>query len=272
MGSTPRREEGVKATVKERGLTAAFVDGFKGTAISDKTGKLDVEAVQDDHYEITEEESFIQNALNGLDQRHAAEMEILQRRMEELQRHCMKENLGVDLVSTSFGQQQVQQHQQNSQQLQSTGQREAQQQQIPQQQLLQQLNSLIISPPPGHTSRNGQGGAPTTSPLQVPQPVSARHAYMATGTQPQFVTINGQQLQVVCGLQGQQILAVQDGPGQPQQYFSLPPDQIQQLSVPGPQWFVPGRFPPRSVEQEGSKSPFGSTRFYRSAGKIYFPA
>ena len=74
---------------------------------------------------------------------------------------------------------------------------------------------------------------------------------MATGTQPQFVTINGQQLQVSCGLQGQQILAVQDGPGQPQQYFSLPPDQMQQLIIHRPQSFVPARFPPRPAEQEG---------------------
>ena len=89
---------------------------------------------------------------------------------------------------------------------------------------------------------------------QVPQPVSARYAYMATGTQPQFVTINGQQLQVSCGLQGQQILAVQDGPGQPQQYFSLPPDQMQQLIIHRPQSFVPARFPPRPAEQEGRET------------------
>ena len=235
--------------------------------------------------------------------RHAAEMEILQRRMEELQRHYMKEkeNLRVDLVSTLFSarkmvhqqqemaamaqagvqevedpnaspqliqlqqqkqmiqqqinehmrqQQQVQQHQQNFQQLQSTGQRDVQQQQLLQQQLQQQLNSLMFSPPPGHTSRNSQG-VPTTSPQQVLQPVPARYAYMPTGTQPQFVTINGQQLQVVGGLQGQQIMALQGGPGQPQQYFSLPPDQIQQLSIPRPQSFVPARFSPRPVEQEG---------------------
>ena len=69
-----------------------------------KEPTLDVESVEDDHNKITEEESFIQNALNGLDQRHAAEMEILQSRMEELQRHYMKEkeNLRLDLVSTLF--------------------------------------------------------------------------------------------------------------------------------------------------------------------------
>jgi len=69
-----------------------------------KEPPLDVESVEDDHNEITEEESMIQNALGRLDQRHAAEMEILQRRMEELQRHYMKEkeNLRVDLVSTLF--------------------------------------------------------------------------------------------------------------------------------------------------------------------------
>merc|ERR1719449_548194 len=59
-------------------------------------------------------------------------------------------------------QQQVQQHQQNLQQLQSAGQRDVQQQQ-----LQQQLNSLMFSPPPGHTSRNSQGGIPTTSPQQL---------------------------------------------------------------------------------------------------------
>ena len=148
-------------------------------------------------------------------------------------------------------QQQAQQHQQNFQQLQSTGQRDAQEQQLLQQQIQQQLNSLMFSPPPGHTSRNSQGGVPTTSPQQVPQPVPARYAYMPTVTQPQFVTISGQQLQVACGLQGQQILAVQGGPGQPQQYFSLPPDQIQQPSIPRPQSFVPARFSPRPVGQEG---------------------
>merc|ERR1712142_237132 len=268
-----------------------------------KEPPLDVESVEDDHNEITEEESFIQNALNRLDQRHAAEMEILQRRMEELQRHYMKEkeNLRVDLVSTLFSarkmahqqqemaamaqagvqevedanaspqliqlqqqkqiiqqqinehmrqQQQVQQHQQNLQQLQSAGQRDVQQQQILQQQLQQQLNSLMFSPPPGHTSRNSQGGVPTTSPQQVLQPVPARYAYVPSGSQPQFVTINGQQLQVVGGLPGQQIVALQSAPGQPQQYFSLPPEQIQQLSIPRPQSFVPARFSPRQVEQE----------------------
>jgi len=280
-------------------------------SLNDDVWRLDVESVEDDHNEITEEESFIQNALNRLDQRHAAEMEILQRRMEELQRHYMKEkeNLRVDLVSTLFSarkmvhqqqemaamaqagvqevedanaspqliqlqqqkqmiqqqinehmrqQQQVQQHQQNFQQLQSTGQRDVQQQQLLQQQLQQQLNSLMFSPPPGHTSRNSQGGVPTTSPQQVLQPVPARYAYMPTGTQPQFVTINGQQLQVVGGLQGQQLVAVQGGPGQPQQYFSLPPDQIQQLSIPRPQSFVPARFSPRPVEQEGREKDGGA--------------
>jgi hypothetical protein len=270
-----------------------------------KEPTLDVESVEDDHNEITEEESFIQNALNRLDQRHAAEMEILQRRMEELQRHYMKEkeNLRVDLVSTLFNarkmvhqqqemaamaqagvmeveeanaspqllqlqqqkqliqqqinehmrqQQQVQQHQQNFQQLQSAGQRDVQQQQLLQQQLQQQLNSLMFSPPPGHTSRGSQG-PPNTSPAQqVLQPVPARYAYVSNGNQPQLVTINGQQLQVVGGLHGQQIVALQGAPGQPQQFFSLPPDQqIQQLSIPRPQSFLPTRFSPRQVEQEG---------------------
>jgi len=266
-----------------------------------KEPTLDVESVEDDHNEITEEESFIQNALNRLDQRHAAEMEILQRRMEELQRHYMKEkeNLRVDLVSTLFNarkmvhqqqemaamaqsgahevedanaspqllqlqqqkqliqqqinehmrqQQQVQQHQQNFQQLQSAGQRDVQQQQLLHQQLQQQLNSLMFSPPPGHTSRSSQQGhsVPATSPgQQVLQPVPARYAYVNTGGQPQLVTINGQQLQVVGG---QQIVAVQGAPGQPQQYFSLPQDQIQQLTLPRPQSFVPTRFSPRHME------------------------
>ena len=68
------REEGVQVTMEERGPTMALIDRFKGTAISDKIGKLDVESVEDDHNETIEEESFIQNALNRLDQRHAAEM------------------------------------------------------------------------------------------------------------------------------------------------------------------------------------------------------
>ena len=53
---------------------------------------------------LLKKESFFQNALNRLDQRHAAEMGILQRRMEKLERHYMneKENLGVDLESTLF--------------------------------------------------------------------------------------------------------------------------------------------------------------------------
>ena len=224
-----------------------------------KEPTFDVESVEDDHNEITEEESFIQNALNRLDQRHVNEMEILQLRMEELQRHYTKEkeNLRVDLAFTLFNarkmvqqemaamaqagvmeveeanaspqllqlqqqkqliqqqinehmwqQQQVQQHQQNFQQLQSAGQRDVQQQQLlqqqlQQQQLHQQLNSLRFSPPPGHTSRGSQG-PPNTSPAQqVLQPVPARYAYVANGNQPQLVTINGQQLQVVGGLQGQ---------------------------------------------------------------------
>ena len=213
------REEGVQATMEEREFTMALVDGSKGTAISDKIGKLDVKSVEDDHNEIIEEESFNQNALNRIDQRHTAEMGILQRRTEELERHYMNVK--------------------------------EKQQQLLQQQLQQQLSSLMFSPPPGHTSRNSQGGVPTTSSQQVPQPAPARYAYMPTGTQPQFETINGQQLQVVCDLQGQQILAVQGGPGHPQQYFSLPPEQTQQLSIPRLQSFVPARFFPRPVEQEG---------------------
>ena len=161
--------------------------------------------------------------------------------MEEWQGHYTKEkeNLRVDLVATLLSarkmvhqqqmiqqqinehmrqQQKVQQHQQNFQQLQSTRQRDVQQQQ-----LQQQLNSLMYAPPPGHADGSGQGGVPTTSPQQVPQPVPVRYVYMPTGTQPQFVTINGQQLQVGGGLQGQQLVAVQGGPGQPQQYSSLPP-------------------------------------------------
>ena len=72
--------------------------------MGDKIDKLDGESVEDDHDETIEEESFFQNALNRLDQRHAAEMGILQRRMEKLERHYMneKENLGVDLESTLF--------------------------------------------------------------------------------------------------------------------------------------------------------------------------
>ena len=82
-----------------------FCPGPESTFRSEEPAKeptLDVESVEDDHNEITEEESFIQNALNRLDQRQAAETESLQRRMEELQRHYMKEkeNLRVDLVST----------------------------------------------------------------------------------------------------------------------------------------------------------------------------
>eukprot|EP00092_Neocalanus_flemingeri_P034746 GFUD01037814.1.p1 GENE.GFUD01037814.1~~GFUD01037814.1.p1 ORF type:complete len:3037 (-),score=859.26 GFUD01037814.1:171-7919(-) len=280
-----------------------------------KEPPLDVESVEDDHNEITEEESFIQNALNRLDQRHAAEMEILQRRMEELQRHYMKEkeNLRVDLVSTLFNarkmvqqqemaamaqagalqqeadeagvspqllqlqqqqqiiqqqinehmrqQQQVQQHQQNFNQLQSAGQRDVQQQQILQQQLQQQLNSLMFSPPPGHTSRSSQGhSVPPTSPgQQVLQPVPARYAYVSAGGQPQFLTINGQQLQVVGGLSGQQLVAAQGAPGQPQQFFSLTQEQMQQLTLPRPQSFVPARFSPRAMDQENRDQPVAGT-------------
>lgn len=149
-------------------------------------------------------------------------------------------------------QQQVQQQQQNFQQLQSAGQRDVQQQQLLHQQLQQQLNNLMFSPPPGHTSRSSQGhSVAATSPgQQVLQPVPARYAYVNTGGQPQLVTINGQQLQVVGGLSGQQIVAVQGVPGQPQQFFSLPQDQIQQLTIPRPQSFVPARFSPRNMDQE----------------------
>lgn len=275
-----------------------------------KEPQLDVESVEDDHNEITEEESFIQNALSRLDQRHAAEMEILQRRMEELQRHYMKEkeNLRVDLVSTLFNarkmvqqqemaamaqagaiqhdaddsglnpqlvqlqqqqqliqqqinelehlrqqqqQQQIQNPQQNFSQLQSTAVRDVQQQQLMHQQLQQQPSNMF-SPPPGHTSRNSQGhSGPSTSPgQQVLQPVPARYAYVSTGGQPQLLTINGQQLQVVGGLSGQQFVAVQGGPGQPQQFFSLTPDQMQQLNLPRPQSFVSARFSPRTIEHD----------------------
>ena len=60
--------------------------------------------MEEDHSEITEEESFIQNALTMLDHRHSSEMDMLQRKMEELQRHYMqeKETLRVDLVQTLF--------------------------------------------------------------------------------------------------------------------------------------------------------------------------
>jgi len=257
-----------------------------------KEPPLDVESVEDDHNEITEEESFIQNALNRLDQRHAAEMEILQRRMEELQRHYMKEkeNLRVDLVSTLLNARKVvhQQQQQdiNSAQqpvpvpeeasaspqlLQLQQQKELIQQQInehmrqqhqvqQQQQNFQQsatqqqptmqqpISGGMFSPPPGHQSRSSQ---PTSSPgQQVLQPVPARYAYVSTGGQPQLITINGQQLQVVGGLTGQQIVAVQGTSAVPQQFYSLTQDQVQQLAIPRPQSFAPTRFSPRTIEQE----------------------
>ena len=50
-------------------------------------------------------------------------------------------------------------------------------------------------------------------------------------------------------------MAGQGGPGQPQQYFSLPPEQIQQLIIPRPQSYVPARFSPRPAEQEGESVP-----------------
>ena len=122
-----------------------------------KEPTLDEEPVEDDYNEITEEESFILNALNRLDQRHANEMKILQRRMEEFQRHYMKEkeNLRVDLVSTLFSARKMVHQQQET----------------------------------------------------------AAMAQARVQEQKQMI----QQLQVVGGLQGQQLVAVQGGPGQPRQ-------------------------------------------------------
>ena len=93
--------------------------------------------MEEDHNEITEEESFIQSALSQLDLRcvvnayfvsvlpdfllvfvstlshfrHSSEMDMLQRKMEELQRHYMqeKETLRVDLVQTLFNTRKLQQ-------------------------------------------------------------------------------------------------------------------------------------------------------------------
>ena len=42
------RETGAQATMKERGLTMAVVDKFKGTAISDKIGKVRTKPVTRD--------------------------------------------------------------------------------------------------------------------------------------------------------------------------------------------------------------------------------
>ena len=122
-----------------------------------KEPTLDAECVEDDCNEITEEESFILNALNRLDQRHAEEMEMLQRRTEEFQRHYMKEkeNLRVDLVSTLLSARKMV-HQQHE---------------------------------------------------------TAAMAQDRVQEQKQMI----QQLQVVGGLQGQQLVAVQGGPGQPRQ-------------------------------------------------------
>jgi len=259
-----------------------------------KEPPLDVESVEDDHNEITEEESFIQNALNRLDQRHAAEMEILQRRMEELQRHYMKEkeNLRVDLVSTLLNarkvvhqqqqqdinsaqqpnvpvpeeasaspqllqlqqqkeliQQQINEHMRQQHQVQQQQQQNFQQSSTQQQPTMQQpISGGMFSPPPGHQSRSSH---PTSSPgQQVLQPVPARYAYVSTGGQPQLITINGQQLQVVGGLAGQQILTVQGSSAVPQQFYSLTQDQVQQLAIPRPQSFAPTRFSPRTIEQE----------------------
>jgi len=262
-------------------------------SLNDDLWRLDVESVEDDHNEITEEESFIQNALNRLDQRHAAEMEILQRRMEELQRHYMKEkeNLRVDLVSTLLNarkvvhqqqqqdinsaqqpnvpvpeeasaspqllqlqqqkeliQQQINEHMRQQHQVQQQ-QQNFQQSSTQQQPTMQQpISGGMFSPPPGHQSRSSH---PTSSPgQQVLQPVPARYAYVSTGGQPQLITINGQQLQVVGGLTGQQILAVQGSSAVPQQFYSLTQDQVQQLAIPRPQSFAPTRFSPRTIEQE----------------------
>ena len=82
-----------------------FRPGTESTVMPVEPAKeptLDEESVENDCNEITEEESFILNALNRLDQRHADETEMLQRRIEEFQRHYIKEkeNLRVDLVST----------------------------------------------------------------------------------------------------------------------------------------------------------------------------
>ena len=92
--------------------------------------------MEEDHNEITEEETFIQSALSQLDLRsvvnvpqfamllicfvssitfgffrHSSEMDMLQRKMEELQRHYMqeKETLRVDLVQTLFNTRKLQQ-------------------------------------------------------------------------------------------------------------------------------------------------------------------
>ena len=92
----------------------------------------------------------------------------------------------------------------------------------------------MFSPPPGHTSRGSQG-PPNTSPAQqVLQPVPARYAYVAHGNQPQLVTINGQQLQVVGGLSGQQTVALQGAPGQPQQEEHSITERLDSSSVSEP--------------------------------------
>ena len=200
--------------------------------------QLDIESVEEDHSEITEEESFIQNALTMLDHRHSSEMDMLQRKMEELQRHYMqeKETLRVDLVQTLFNARKLQEggHQGAVEGegeggglspaiLQLQQQQQFIQQQIQahlrQEQLQQQAPALaattVYSPSPtmslsaaGHLMQPVPARCVPSLPAVLTWP---RYPYL--GSQPQLVTLgNGQTVQLVQGVGGQVV-------AQPAQYM-----------------------------------------------------
>ena len=241
--------------------------------------------MEEDHSEITEEESFIQNALTMLDHRHSSEMDMLQRKMEELQRHYMqeKETLRVDLVQTLFNARKLQEggHQGALEGegeglspaiLQLQQQQQFIQQQIQahlrQEQLQQQAPALaattVYSPSP-NLSMSAAGHLMQPVPARCVTSTSAmltcrRYPYL--GSHPQLVTLgNGQTVQLVQGAGGQ-VVAQSAQYMLPQVTFTLlfplvlrplPALAQEQLLAPRPQAFAPPRLSPRQLEERGEE-------------------
>jgi hypothetical protein len=202
-------------------------------------------------------------------------MDMLQRKMEELQRQYMqeKETLRVDLVQTLFNARKLQQQEAEAEagvspaMLQLRQQQEHIQQQINAQLRQEQLQQPAV--PPGPSGPTGTVFSPPPS-GQLLQPVparcqysslplhpSARYAYLPAQHQPQLVTLgNGQTVQLVSGPLGAQQLVSLPG----QQFYSVQQVGAAALAQPPPQeqllppaFAPPPRVSPRQQEAAGEE-------------------
>jgi len=220
-------------------------------------GLLDIESVEEDNNETTEEENFIASALSRLDLRHSSEMDALQRRMEELQRHYMqeKENLRMDLVQTLFNTRK-QQEAPSSYAAQALSRGESLhpdsegispamlQLQQEQQRIQQQIQAQLRHEQLGQQAGQAAVFSPPPPTREIMQPSPRYTMSYQLASQPHLVTLaGGQTVQLVQGPMGTQQLV-----NLPNQQYLVTQDQ---LLAPRPQSFAPPRVSPRHFEDRG---------------------